>query len=465
MFSKTFRISNFTVTILLGAAALQACGRSADPGSPADAGAGAAGANAPNPYAHYNNAAGQELNFATLINNYHDGTPDHQPWANTYWPYNSFSKNGIATTDYSHGSESPAAKYDKAYGCGSKSEAWEKVYHSPSPPNLKPVPVAGWYGHCNGWSASASLFPEPPESMVVNGVTFSRADMKALMTEVGMLVDADYFGHPVQQFSANDQRTIDDIYPDQFFLVLTNYMGIHKYGVNIDRYTGDEIWNQPLIAYRMDYPKRADYLGEDPNHPGVYRMQLTTHLWWGDDSADPNDVTPDFNYEYQAPYIEGRDFQSEVWLDGPVVFDANDQIVSSGNIVIVPQAGAPSGTSWYLGGTWLGQAADDSVDGHPDFMWVPYSYLDASDTTENGPNAKLDANPFVDHTWVIDHFYKGAADDLGTHPCSSLNQGPLPDPAPMPSATPTSHPLPEPTFEPFPEPTSDPEPIRGGHHP
>jgi hypothetical protein len=391
---------------------VQGCG-----GSASNQGATVSADSPNNPYANYSPAAGQEMNFAKLMNNYADGRPDHTPWANTYWPYNSGSKDGIATTAFASGGMSPAQKYDKAYGCGSQANAWEKVYHSPKPPNVKPVPVAGWYGHCNGWSASASLFPEPPESETVNGVTFSRSDIKALMTEVGMLVDADYFGHPVQQFSQNDQRTIDDIYPDQFLVVLTNYMGMHKYGINIDRYTGDEIWNQPLVAYKIDYPKPSDYLGADPAHPNVYRMQVTVHLWWADDSANPNDATPDFDYTYNEPYFAGRDFQAEIWLDAPVKFDVNNRLTDSGNVVIVPQTGAPGGSSWYLGGTWLGQAADDMVDGHPDFMWVPYSYLDASDTSDNGANSHLDANPYVDHNWVVDHFYNHAPDDVGGTAC------------------------------------------------
>ena len=460
---------------------LASCGAGSPPseGAPSDSTPTDNGTPATAPAPAANTVSGQVQDFATLINNYAEGQPDHQPWANTYWPYNSFSKEGIATTSYSHGEPSPAAKYDKAYGCGSRAEAWEKVYHSPSPPNLKPVPVAGWYGHCNGWSASASMFKEPPESMSVNGVTFSRADIKALMTEAGMLVDADYFGHSVEQFSQNDQRTIDDIYPDQFFIVLTNFMGMHKYGVNIDRYTGDEIWNQPLMHYRMDYPKPADYLGQDPAHPGVYRILLTTHLWWGDDSADPNDQTPDwkdtYNYGEQAPYVAGRDFQAEIWLDGPVNFDSSGHITSSGNVVIVPQAGAPNGSSWYLGGTWLGQAATSYQDGHPDFMWVPYSFLDATDVTENGPNAKLDANPYVDHAWVVDHFFKGVSDDVGGNTyCGRSGHWPpavgdLPNPGPSPSGHPTTgnptpRPTPTSTGNPFPNPFPTILPTPGPHH-
>jgi hypothetical protein len=418
---------------LLTALLIAGCG-SGGASSPSDS---TPSANSPNnPYANYNPTAGQQLKFATLINQYADGRPDHTPWANTYWPYNSGSKEGIATTTFASGGLSPAAKYDKAFGCGSQANAWEKVYHSPKPPNIKPVPVASWYGHCNGWSASASLFKEPPESEVVNGVTFSRSDIKALMTEIGMLVDADYFGHPVEQFTNNDQRTIDDIYPDQALVVLTNYMGAHHYGINIDRYTGDEIWNQPLVAYKIDYPKPSDYLGADPAHPNVYKIQLTIHLWWADDSANPNDQTPDFDYQYNEPYFAGRDFQAEIWLDGPVTFDGSGHITDSGNVVIVPQTGAPGGTSWYLGGTWLGQAATDNVDGHPDFMWVPYSYLDASDTSETGANAKLDANPYIDHTWVINHFYKNAPDDVGGTACGSAPQT---HPSPSPSPSPTPH--------------------------
>lgn len=416
-----------------------------------------------NPYANHVGAEAKgEKNFAALINKYADGTPDHQPWANTYWPYKSgFSDYGIASTAYAGGTGSPASKYDKAYGCGSRAEAWERSYHGPKPPNVSPAtPVASWWGHCNGWSASASLFPEPPESKVVNGVTFSRSDIKALETEVGMLVSADYFGNSVDPGGLDrDQRTQDDTYPDQFMIVLTNYMGIKKYGINIDRYTGDEIWNQPLAAYHFDYPKPSDYLGADPEHPNVYRMNLTAHLWWGDDSADPNDQTPQFNYQDNFPYFAGRELQMEVWLDGPVVFNG-DKIASSGDLIVTHQ------DKYYVGGTWLGNS-NDYQDGHPDFMWVPYAYLDATDT--EGANKGLDANPYVDYKWVTKHFIRDEGDDAGdsscgngSHPSPSSSPSPFPTPSShptsIPTSTPTAWPTDWPTHTPTHEPTNWPEP-------
>ena len=40
----------------------------------------------------------------------------------------------------------------------------------------------GWAGHCNGWAAAAILEPEPVEDRVMNGITFTVADQKGLLT-------------------------------------------------------------------------------------------------------------------------------------------------------------------------------------------------------------------------------------------------------------------------------------------
>jgi hypothetical protein len=270
------------------------------------------------------------------------------------------------------------------------------------------------------------------------------------LTEAGMLVSADYFGNSVDPTGLDrDPRTLDDTYPDQFFIVLTNYMGIKRYGINIDRYTGDEIWNQPLAAYHFDYPKPSDYQGADPQHPNVYKIVLNAHLWWGDDSADPNDATPTFAYQSVFPYYADRELQMEVWLDGPVVFDG-DKITSSGDVIVTHE------DKYYVGGAWLG-GATDYQDGHPDFMWVPYSFMDATDTT--GVNHNLDANPYVDYKWLLKHFIKNVGDDVGGSGCGSPNTHPTSTPSSTPSSHPTSIPTSASTPTSTPTFTSHPDPF------
>jgi hypothetical protein len=92
---------------------------------------------------------------------------------------------------------------------------------------------------------------------------------------------------------------------------------------------------------------------------------------------------------------------------------------------------------------------------HPDFMWVPYSLMDARDPELNNPSDP-DANPFIDYSWIVGHFVNGAPDDPGVHP------SPIPS---VPSTHPSSHPsqapnpFPFPSFRPTPVPAPHPAPV------
>jgi hypothetical protein len=401
-------------------------------------------------------------NFADLMNNYAVGRPLHDPWDSTYWPY---TANGIADSNYSGGG-SPAGKYDAVHGNTTQAQEWEVKNHGAKVPK-----VQGWWGHCNGWSATASLYKEPPEVMRVDGIDFSRADIKGLLTEAGMLASADYFGEKVDPLGGDDPSTPDfqDIAPDQYFLVLTNYMGAKKFGVNIDRFTGNEIWNQPLAGYKIEYPTPADYLGADPSNPNVYRINVVSTLWWSDDSFNPDDETPAFNWqgspESNDSNYPSRRLYMEMWLDGPVVFDSTGKITSSGNVIVMRH---PNGKN-FIGGNWHDeqtvpyQGVDHT---HPDFMWVPYSLMSAQDPDINKPDSP-DENIYIDYTWVVNHFINGAPDDPGAHP-APVQSPPSPDSSNTPTPTPShTFPDPFPTHTPRPTPTPDPTsqpPVGPPHH-
>ena len=226
-------------------------------------------------------------NYATLINTYAQGKPKREPWAAHWWPY---TENGIAAGG---SSGSPAGKYDAARGGTTHAQEWEVSHHGAKTPK-----VQGWWGHCDGWSGAAALYPEPREPVTVNGIEFGVADLKGLLTEAGGSADYEFFGNKMDNDDENDPRYKDTV-PNQYFSVLTNFMGKQGEVVNIDRYTGYEVWNQPVMGYKFDYPKPSDYLGADPAAPGVYRMMFHSTVWWANDSgiSSISVLTPTFNFE------------------------------------------------------------------------------------------------------------------------------------------------------------------------
>jgi hypothetical protein len=366
-----------------------------------------------------------EKNFATLINKYTQGKIEPTPWAGYWWPYTS---NGIASGGSGGLGGSPAGKYDAARGNTTHAQEWEVRKHGAGVPQ-----VQGWWGHCNGWCAAAALFKEPHEAVTVNGISFGISDLKGLITEAGMSTSADFFGERVDNFDNLESPKYWDTIPNQYFLVLTNYIGIKKQAVLIDRYTGHQVWNQPLAGYRFEYPKPSDYLGPSPDAPNVYRINVASRIWWMDDAVPADYQTQPFNFQDDETGVGSRELRMEVWLDGPVVFDSSGKIVSSGNIIVTNKDGH------LVGGTWR---VEPSSDAWPDYMWVPYTILK--------PDPEDDyANPEVDIQWIRDHLLvPGGADDHSVNG-GHVNPAPIPQPSggpwPWPSSSSNNEPTPNPT--------------------
>ena len=194
-----------------------------------------------------------------------------------------------------------------------------------------------------------------------------------------------FFGNRSDQPGDTSSLDFQDVFPNQFFLVMSNYLG-RGFPVIIDRYTGYQVWNQPVVAYRHETVKPENYLGPDPAQPGTYRVVVTTTVWWARDDVPGGHVSEPFAYA-DGPSYQSRTLRYEVWLDGPVVFDSSGALQSSGNVTLTKQG------SYVLGGAWVNNGLPMS-NSHPDYIWVPHDF-----TKSNGYS-----NPNVDRNWVTSHF-------------------------------------------------------------
>jgi hypothetical protein len=217
-------------------------------------------------------------------------------WADTYWPTFEGSHNARWQ---GAGVKSPIEKYDAAYnaapGCDSQpsaicgpgaKEMWD-TYNVCAGPAAKWQSlrfqnggdmhnglddnedgaidecagpdgydhIATWWGTCHAWTPSSLLVPEPQHAVVMNGVTFDVADIKALIQNTYDSAEAVQLGghcnsmaltHDVNG-SANEDCA--DVNPGSLHVILTNFLGVTQLPLIEDRSADGEVWNQPVVGY------------------------------------------------------------------------------------------------------------------------------------------------------------------------------------------------------------------------
>ncbi|MEW6055205.1 MAG: hypothetical protein AB1540_01210 [Bdellovibrionota bacterium] len=323
-----------------------------------------------------------------------------QPWAGYWWPY---VGQGIASTWRDGSGMSPADKYDAAYKIFLESRgantaeyksmaAWERTRHGPGLAN-----VESWWGHCNGWAAASLMVPEPTAPKVINGIRFEVRDLKAILSESWMEFSGDFVGNRVNAPGDTGSAAYWDIAPAQFHLLLAHKVGRQNRGLILDRHTGHEIWNQPLVAYKFEPITPDDYLGAHPSFPEIHRVNVTAKIWWANDNVAPDMTTGAFNMEESeftsnqyfprrdAPF-HGRKLRYELWLDAPAEFDEAGNLIRSGDILITEEDGR------YVGGVWK-NGSHGSINAHPDYMWMPHGIQHSSGYK----------NPRLDDAWVREY--------------------------------------------------------------
>ena len=275
-----------------------------------------------------------ERRFSTIMSGLRQGQVRQTPWAGYWFPY---STDGI---------DRAASKYESASG-RSGAASWERSHHGSGVPG-----VQSWWGHCNGWAAAAVLFAEPRSSRSVEGVDFGVGDQKALLSEISMEVSATFFGRRHDGGNSSRDESFRDVHPNQFFLVLTNYVG-RGMPIIIDRYTGNQVWNHPVIGYRAKAFEDSDYLGPAPDQPNVHRVNSELTVWWGRDDVPADKLTDAFDFADNASF-ESRTLRMELWLDGPP---------SSGRVLLAREGNSVLGGAWRNGNI-------ETPNSHPDYIWV-----------------------------------------------------------------------------------------------
>jgi hypothetical protein len=342
----------------------------------------------------------QNDNLRDLYNNYRVAQPDNVPWAGSYFAYRN---DGIAAH---------AAKYDKYFDQGSQAEKWERKNHSCSnvDSSLRDG-CNGWWGHCNAWSAAGIKEKEPRDTLRASRMDFTVGDQKAYLTEMWMnsgslfagltqksTPTGDWIWNPDSEIARRTNRdgstyyeAFWDVTPRTFFLIFTNYVGILRQGVVVDRFTGEQVWNQPIVGYRILPISQADITREDRDGRSLWVVNMAMKFYWANDNVGPEHVSSGFDIRRtsDSPSIDppaddysGRLLRFKLFVDGEISVGSDGKLEGAGRIV--------------GDGVWYHQEhpqAFVNIDqSHPDFIWRP---------TEIAPG-EGSANPYIDARHVYD---------------------------------------------------------------
>ena len=263
--------------------------------------------------------------------------------------------------------------------------------------------IESWFGHCNAWAAAAIMEPEPRHEATVNGIPFTPADVKSYLTELYMEIHSSFYGsRNGYHKDAESREAIDfqDVTPAAFHILFADLVGNKDRGFVIDRYTGSEVWNQPVRAYRASanplysvgaegeaVPMQRDVAytvygsggasKEERGPQDVYPVLVTTTMHWMTDGLpaetltlktihdEMDDETFASSYEIGSMWdhqVEIRTLTYEIWLDKPLG-DPEARVIGDGQ--------------------WEHGSATGFTQLHPDFIWVPLANVNSYRDYEN----------------------------------------------------------------------------------
>lgn len=214
-----------------------------------------------------------------------------------------------------------------------------------------------WWGHCNGWAAASILEPEPAVAAAAGGIFFSVADKKGILTEWHNAAQSDgtwgnrYYG------SGDD---LDDIYPDEFMVVLIQHIVSQDEPVVMDLDCYEEVWNHPIYGYEMEEVERS---GDE--------ARFACRVYYATDA-----VSSDFVGTWEQT----------------VKYEFRCTVDDAGNPVSGPSS-------------WEGPSATE----HPDFLWHPGTErADGNPALESGYVHAIAAASPADYAHIeIRHPYRG----------------------------------------------------------
>lgn len=144
--------------------------------------------------------------------------------------------------------------------------------------------VQGWQGICHGWAPASVFLPEPKKDVWVQApygpILFKVDDIKALGS--AFWANGNYrsvyagFRCRLSDIPRDREGRIIDpkcfsMNPGDWHLILTHMVGSLKKPFIMDIDNRSEVWNKPIISYRLEYFDLANHARKSPRFMNVVR--------------------------------------------------------------------------------------------------------------------------------------------------------------------------------------------------
>jgi hypothetical protein len=215
-----------------------------------------------------------------------------RPWSSWWFPYwDSSLFEGIG------GKPGALQKYDQLAakrGLPADASRYEREhFYDPDAPDGR--------NRTGGWALASLLEREPPSKRSIDGVQFSRGDLKALLIESYSATPVDVYG---QVYGGKPGDQIDDLAPDQFhkFLEVVLLQGRRPFVLDED--AGVPIWADPIYKARVT-------LKADADDQSLFHVQADL---WSVEVRGPKDYDKEGSDEKKIHYT--YDLKGHLLVDG-----------------------------------------------------------------------------------------------------------------------------------------------------
>ena len=362
--------------------------------------------------------------------------PEHgearkKPFTGHWYPH----RHGGTARIFPGKSRSALHRYDQAFPrSDGTAVGWESRFHSSG--------ASKWTGHCNGFAAASQRHLEPRFDVIRNGVRFTPADVKTLLTEIHQHVHTYMLGgrrcrnvlienasntgggtscpagyrkillgngktkcikNAPTRTSSPHLSSCEDVNAGTFHLALANWVGRREQTIVFDKEAYHQVWNYPLFKYHLERTSRFISKAEALRFTGQRGRRYPF-----------NRAATSFYYAkmrigYAQVLQNSESSTHPTFKESSETYTYILELDDFGDIV---------------GGEWIG----DSYHTHPDFLWIalePQKSLTASEARRVMRGSTLQrylqgmsgrANPYLDTATVMDLWAEAVGFKPGSMP-------------------------------------------------